>query len=99
MEIRGKVLINVSAPTPYGIRIGTPAVTTRGMKENDMVIIADLYDRVISVAKNVNCGDDMELSEFISKLKQNDEILKLRREVELFALKFDLPGVERPTSK
>ena len=30
-----------------GIRIGTPAVTTRGLKENDMVKIVELIDRVI----------------------------------------------------
>ncbi len=30
-----------------GIRIGTPAVTTRGMKENDMVKIVDWIDRLI----------------------------------------------------
>jgi len=39
-----------------GIRIGTPAVTTRGLKEDDMAKIVDLIDRVIS-----NIDNDSEL--------------------------------------
>jgi len=30
-----------------GIRIGTPAITTRGLKENDMDVVADLIDEML----------------------------------------------------
>jgi glycine hydroxymethyltransferase len=37
-----------------GIRIGTPAMTTRGMNEDDSAQVADLIDRVISSAEKTD---------------------------------------------
>jgi glycine hydroxymethyltransferase len=39
-----------------GIRLGTPAVTTRGMKENEMAAIADMISEVLLDLKNVEAA-------------------------------------------
>jgi glycine hydroxymethyltransferase len=43
-----------------GIRIGTPAVTTRGMKEAEMQIIADLVDEVLMNTDNEQVIEDVK---------------------------------------
>ena len=41
-----------SAFVTSGVRIGVPAITTRGLKENDMQFIADCIDKVIVNSEN-----------------------------------------------
>jgi glycine hydroxymethyltransferase len=48
-----------------GIRIGTPAMTTRGMKEKEMNIIAELIDRVLS-----NIDNEKIKQEVLSEVNQ-----------------------------
>ena len=48
-----------------GVRLGTPAVTTRGMKEDDMDKIAEIIAMVIQSEDNVDAARKMvaELTE------------------------------------
>ena len=52
---------NGSAVNPGGIRIGTPAVTTRGMKEQDVAQVADFIHEGITNRKN---------AEYMAELKE-----------------------------
>lgn len=49
---------------PSGLRIGTPAVTTRGMKEAEMKIIVELIDEAL-----INRAEDNKLNELKEKVR------------------------------
>lgn len=84
---------------PSGIRLGTPALTSRGMKEKDMVKVADWINQVIEeVNGNQLPSDKEERSDFWKKFRKeitnNKNLLKIAKEVKSYALKFPVPGIQ-----
>lgn len=52
-----KNMVPFDSRTPFstsGVRIGTPAVTSRGLKENDMELIVEMIDDIISHIDDAN---------------------------------------------
>ncbi len=50
-----KNMVPFDSRSPFltsGIRVGTPAITTRGLKEEQMVVIVELIDRVLNDPEN-----------------------------------------------
>ncbi len=84
---------------PSGIRMGTPALTTRGMNEKDMAKIAGWINMVVEEVSGEQMPTDKEArSEFWKKFKkevvQNKNLLGIAKEIKTFAGKFPVPGIQ-----
>ena len=58
-----KNMVPFDTQSPFvtsGIRIGTPALTTRGMKEEQMRIIASLIDKILTSPEDENITREVQ---------------------------------------
>ena len=77
----------MSALNPSGIRIGTPAITTRGLKENDMVYLADILDRTIKIGIIIQkTYNPKTIKEFVVYFRNYKELENLKIEVHNFMM-------------
>lgn len=88
-----------SAVIPGGIRVGTPALTTRGFKEEDFERVAEFIDRGVKIALDLKASTPApaKLKDYIGHANgvgaARDDVKQLRAEVEAFAGSFPMPGL------
>ncbi|KAG6531558.1 serine hydroxymethyltransferase 3, chloroplastic-like [Zingiber officinale] len=88
-----------SAQVPGGIRIGTPAMTTRGLKEKDFETVADYIHEGVQIALRAkSCTKGTKLKDFLESVVSPEFSLKepvaeLRRKVEALTNQFPMPGL------
>jgi len=102
LEVAGIVVNRNAVPNdamppfyPSGIRLGTPAVTTRGMKEAEMKKIAEWILQMIHSVKKEKLPVRPEkrsvfLKEFKEKIKRDNKLLSIAKEVKSFCEDYPL---------
>merc|ERR1712070_826702 len=90
---RNAVHGDASALSPGGVRIGSPAMTTRGCTEEDFKKIGVFLDRCAQIALAVQKEKGKKLVDFEKGLVGNADLDNLRKEVEEWASKFGFPGI------
>lgn len=83
-----------SSISPGGVRVGTPALTTRGFKEADFERVGEFLHRAVQIAMRIQSKSGKLLADFQAVAEQDTEIVQLREQVEAFAKQFPIPGMD-----
>ena len=88
---KNSVFGDTSAINPGGIRIGTPALTTRGLVESDFEKVGEYIDRVIKLCQEVQNISGKKLKDFKETLhsQYQGQLDELKYEVNIFAEKYE----------
>merc|ERR1712066_494279 len=79
-----------SALNPNGLRVGTPAMTSRGLVEEDFVRVGEFIGEAVDIAVEVQKQSGPKLVDFKRLLNESPpgKLLELKSEVENFASRF-----------
>merc|ERR1712190_418330 len=83
-----------SAMNPNGLRVGTPAMTSRGLVEEDFIEVGEFIGEAVDVAAEVQKTSGPKLADFKKVLAESPpgKLLELKAEVENFASRFPTVG-------
>lgn len=87
---------DTSVLRPSGIRVGTPALTTRGFTQADIIKVVDFIDQCLSLTVELVAGQpNINVSKFQLICKKEDVKARyenIKKEIHEFAQRFPFPG-------
>mmetsp|Transcript_99647 Transcript_99647/g.281240 ORF Transcript_99647/g.281240 Transcript_99647/m.281240 type:complete len:470 (-) Transcript_99647:69-1478(-) len=96
---KNAVLGDKSALTPGGVRIGAPALTTRGLNEADFRTIGDFLHEAVQISLSIQATTGKLLKDFETAVKASPEVAALKSKVQKFITQFPMPGFDVDTMK
>lgn len=83
---------------PSGVRLGSPALTTRGFKEKEMQIVGELISEIVFAFAQTPLSEDkglrrLEVGKFEELLLNHDVIKKVSSKVSDLVRDFPVPGI------
>mmetsp|Transcript_6231 Transcript_6231/g.11410 ORF Transcript_6231/g.11410 Transcript_6231/m.11410 type:complete len:459 (-) Transcript_6231:123-1499(-) len=81
-----------SALSPGGVRIGMPAMTSRGCKQDDFVKVGEFLHECVEICLEVQQEHGKKMVDFVKGLVDNTKIEDLKRRVNEWSSKFGIPG-------
>ena len=89
---KNSIVGDKSAATPGGVRIGTPAITTRGCVETDMEDVAEFLHRASMLCIDIQKKSGKKITDFVEAIDKNQDVVKLGEDVKKWSTGFSIPG-------
>ena len=85
-----------SALSPGGLRLGTPALTSRNFKNAEFVKVVELIDEACNIALEVRAKNGTKFGDFKKACLEDADVVakigSLQAKVNEFALQYPMPG-------
>merc|ERR1719331_1099753 len=97
---KNAVLGDRSALTPGGVRIGAPALTTRGLNQDGFVKVAEFLHQAVQIALKIQgSAAKITMKDFTEAVNKSAEVKDLKFAVQSFITQYPMPGFDTSTMR
>ncbi|EGG19806.1 serine hydroxymethyltransferase [Cavenderia fasciculata] len=82
---------DTNAIAPGGVRLGAPALTSRGLTEKDFEKVVEFLDRVVKISIAIQDKVGKKMPDFQRAIADSNELKELKKDVQAFSKQFNMP--------